>query len=284
MENFIKNLEFETFARTGDIYCLFYEKANQLLKNNGHVCFITSNKWMRAGYGKKLRDYFLTRTQPIQLLDMGPDVFDATVDTNILLFQNAVSDVPDTFISVSVGADFDKQIDNIAQYVSDNGTMMEMPAKGKPWAILSSAELNLKRKIEDVGKPLKDWDINIYRGVTTGCNKAFIIDSDKRDALLAQDPKSTEIIKLLLRGRDIGRYVSKWAGLWLIYVRKGTIIENYPAILNHLQEHRDALSKKAGKNEWYEFQASPSDKLDSCFTQEKVVWQEMVTQGTFFYG
>ena len=106
----------ETFIRTGDIYCLFYEKANQLLKNDGYVCFITSNKWMRADYGKKLRDYFVTLTQPIQLLDMGPDVFDATVDTNILLFQKIVSNAPTAFVGVSLGADFDRQTNNIAQY------------------------------------------------------------------------------------------------------------------------------------------------------------------------
>ena len=274
--------KFDTFIRTGDIYCLFYEKAHKLSKNNGHVCFITSNKWMRAAYGKKLRDYFIAHTRPFQLLDMGPDVFDATVDTNILLFQNNISDVLTAFKAATLRADFDKQTGNISQYLNNNGVTMEMPTKGEPWAILSSAELVLKRKIENAGKPLKDWDIDIYRGVTTGCNEAFIIDSDKRDALVAQDPKSTEIIKPLLRGRDIGRYVSKWAGLWLIYVRKGTVIEDYPAVLNHLQQHHDVLSKKAGKNEWYEFQASPSDKLDSCFTQEKVIWQEMVTQGTFF--
>ena len=78
---------FDSFIKTGDIYCLFYEKANKLSRNRGHVCFVTSNKWMRAGYGKKLRDYLIKHTQPIQLLDMGPDVFDATVDTNILLLQ-----------------------------------------------------------------------------------------------------------------------------------------------------------------------------------------------------
>ena len=83
-----------------DIYCLFYEKARQLLKNKGHVCLITSNKWMRAGYGKKLRDYFVVFTQPVQLLDMGPDVFDATVDTNILLFQNIRLDVHAAFRAV----------------------------------------------------------------------------------------------------------------------------------------------------------------------------------------
>ena len=93
---------------------------------------------------------------------------------------------------------------------------MEMPVKGEPWAILSATELGLKRKIEAVGKPLKDWDINIYRGVTTGCNEAFIIDSAKREDLVAQDPKSDEIIKPLLRGRDIECYHTQWTGLYLV--------------------------------------------------------------------
>ena len=234
--NLYQDKGFVTFARTGDIYCLFYEKANQLLKNNGYVCFITSNKWMRAGYGKKLRDYFVTLTQPIQLLDMGPDVFDATVDTNILLFQNTGVDNPADFRAVSIGADFDRQTGNIAQYLSDNGTTMEMPAKGEPWAIFSSAELALKRKIEDIGIPLKDWNINIYRGIITGCNEAFIIDKDKRAKLIAQDPKSAEIIKPLLRGRDIKRYYAKQSGLYLLATGYGLDIPNrYPAIHEHLQ-------------------------------------------------
>ncbi len=231
-----QNAGFETFIRTGDIYCLFYEKANQLLKNNGYVCFITSNKWMRAGYGKKLRDYFVTLTQPIQLLDMGPDVFDATVDTNILLFQKIVSNAPTAFVGVSLGADFDRQTNNIAQYLSDNGATMEIPLKGEPWAILSSAELNLKRKIEDIGKPLKDWDINIYRGIITGCNEAFIIDEAKREELIDQDPKSAEIIKPLLRGRDIERYHVKQAGLYVLATGYDLDIpRRYPAIYEHLE-------------------------------------------------
>ncbi len=272
---------FQTFARTGDIYCLFYEKASQLLKNNGHVCFITSNKWMRAGYGKKLRDYFVLCTRPVQLLDMGPGVFDATVDTNILLFQKYVSDSPAVFRGVSLKADFDGQTDNIADYLMENGIDMAMPNKGEPWAILSAAEMNLKRKIEAAGKPLKDWDINIYMGIKTGCNEAFIIDEYKRKALIEQDPKAAEIIKPLLRGRDIQRYCAQWAGLWLIYVRKETAIKDYPSILNHLLQHREALSKKAGKNKWYELQASPSDKLNASFTQEKIVWPDIYRNSSF---
>ena len=198
--------------------------------------FITSNKWMRAGYGKKLRDYFVTLTQPIQLLDMGPDVFEATVDTNILLFQKIVSDAPTAFVGVSLGSDFDRQTGNIARYVSDNGATMEISAEGEPWTILSSAELNLKRKIKDVGIPLKDWDINIYRGIVTGCNEAFIIDEFQRKELINQGPKSAEIIKPLLRGRDINRYHAKQAGLYVLATGYDlNIPRRYPAIYEHLE-------------------------------------------------
>ena len=302
--NLYQNKGFDTFARTGDIYCLFYEKANQLLKNSGHVCFITSNKWMRAGYGKKLRDYFVTLTQPIQLLDMGPDVFDATVDTNILLFQKTVSDVPDAFRGVSLGADFDKQTDNIAQYLSDNGATMEMPIKGEPWAILSPTEINLKRKIEDVGKPLKNWDINIYYGIKTGCNEAFIIDKAKREQLIEQDPKSAEIIKPILRGKDIKRYQSNWAKLYLLFIpwhfplhEDSTITgasqnaedqfsENYPVIYNHLLQFKDRLSKRNRSEtgisyEWYALQRCANTYYPE-FEKEKIIYPE-TTQGAYFF-
>ena len=292
--NLYQDKGFDTFARTGDIYCLFYEKANQLLKNNGHVSFITSNKWMRAGYGKKLRDYFVTLTQPIQLLDMGPDVFDATVDTNILLFQKTVSDVPDAFRGVSLGADFDKQTGNISRYLNDNGTTMEMPAKGEPWAILSSAELNLKRKIQVVGKQLKDWDINIYRGIVTGCNEAFIIDEFKREELIDQDPKSAEIIKLLLRGRDIERYHAKQAGLYLLATGYNLDIpKRYPAIYEHLEAIGEQIEsgkiKVRGKGLFHrDDQGENWWNLRACayyseFDKEKIVYPETTHSANFFY-
>ena len=290
--NLYQDKGFDTFARTGDIYGLFYEKANQLLKNNGHVCFITSNKWMRAGYGKKLRDYFIKHTQPIQLLDMGPDIFDATVDTNILLFQKIVFDTPTTFVGVSLGVDFDRQTGNIAQYLIDNGSAMEMPPKGEPWAILSSAELNLKCKIEDIGKPLKDWNININFGIKTGCNEAFIIDEAKREQLIAQDPKSTEIIKPLLRGKDIKRYHAQQGKFYILATGYDLDIPNkYPAIYNHLEilaKRMDSgIIKTKGKGllnrddqgeNWWNLRACA---YYSEFDKEKIVWQEMAKEGKF---
>ena len=120
---------FDSFIRTGDIYCLFYEKANQLLKIGGHVCFITSNKWMRAGYGKRLRDYFIECTQPVQLLDMGSGVFDAAVETNILMLKNIVPDTHTVFKAATIGSDFDTHTGAIGRYLSDNGMAMELPSQ-----------------------------------------------------------------------------------------------------------------------------------------------------------
>ena len=209
---------FESFIRTGDIYCLFYEKANQLLKNEGHVCFITSNKWMRAAYGKKLRDYFTAHTQPVQLLDMGPDVFDATVDTNILLFQNAASDVSTAFRAATLGTDFDKA-DNIAGYLNANGVVMEVPTKDEPWAVLSSAERALKHKIANSGKLLGEY-INgqFYMGIKTGLNDAFVVDKETADKLIAEHPSSAKVLKPFLRGRDVKRWQVKSAQQYLIKI------------------------------------------------------------------
>ena len=285
---------FDSFTRTGDIYCLFYERANQLSKKGGHVCFVTSNKWMRTAYGKKLRDYFIEHTQPVQLLDMGSGVFDATVDTNILLLQNTLPDARLAFAATTIKSNFDTHTGDIAQYVKDNGVAMELPAEGEPWVILSPTELVLKRKIEDVGKPLKDWDINIYRGIITGCNEAFVINEVEREELIAQDPRSAEIMKPLLRGRDIKRYHVQWAGLYMLATGYDLDVPNdYPAVYNHLQtigeqiESRETRARRKGlfnrddqgENWW---------NLRACayypeFEKEKVLYPNMTKFLPFVY-
>ena len=294
LANLYEPCNFDSFTRTGDIYCLFYEKANQLLKKGGHVCFITSNKWMRTAYGKKLRDYFIEHTQPVQLLDMGSGVFDATVDTNILLLQNTVPDARLAFAATTIKSNFDTHTGDIAQYVKDNGVAMELPAEGEPWVILSPTELVLKRKIEDVGKPLKDWDINIYRGIITGCNEAFVINEVEREELIAQDPRSAEIMKPLLRGRDIKRYHVQWAGLYMLATGYDLDVPNdYPAIYNHLQtigeqiESRETRARRKGlfnrddqgENWW---------NLRACayypeFAKEKIIYPNMTKFLPFVY-
>ncbi|WP_018965992.1 Eco57I restriction-modification methylase domain-containing protein, partial [Porphyromonas gulae] len=146
-----------TFARTGDVYCLFYERGYQLLKERGHLCFITSNKWMRAGYGQKIREFFAERTNPMLLVDFaGVKIFEsATVDTNILLFAKSQNQ-HHTICAVTNKQNKDS-VKKLSLFVQQQHTICEF-SSSESWVILSPIEQSIKRKIEAAGTPLKDWD------------------------------------------------------------------------------------------------------------------------------
>ena len=160
------------------------------------------------------------------------------------------------------------------------------------WVILSEIEQSIKRKIEAVGTPLKDWDIQINYGIKTGYNDAFIISTEKRDEILAncatedERQRTAELIRPILRGRDIKRYGYDWAGLWLINTHNGVKgvmpridIEEYPAVKQHLDKYWDKISKRADKGD------TPYN-LRNCayvddFSRPKIIYPE-TTQGAFF--
>ena len=182
-------------------------------------------------------------------------------------------------------------------FVQQNGTLTDYsPAShetGSSWSILSPIELSIKRKIEAVGKPLKDWDIKIYRGILTGCNEAFIIDGAKREEILnnckttAERERTDALIRPILRGRDIKRYKAKWAGLYVLNVHNGIKeknippikIEEYPAIKAHLDLYWDKIAKRSDKGD------TPYN-LRNCvymedFLKQKIVWAEMTNAPKF---
>ena len=162
------------------------------------------------------------------------------------------------------------------------------------WVILSPIEQSIKRKIEAVGTPLKDWDINIYRGVLTGYNEAFIISTEKREEILAncqsedERIRTDELIRPILRGRDIKRYGYEWANLWLINTHngiKGKIpriqIEDYPAIKAHLDQYWKKISTRTDKGD------TPYN-LRNCaymedFSKPKIVWGEISDKAKFAF-
>ena len=172
-------------------------------------------------------------------------------------------------------------------FVQQSGSECEF-SNSDSWVILSPIEQSIKRKIESVGTPLKDWDINIYRGVLTGYNEAFIISTEKRDEILAncqtedERARTAELIRPILRGRDIKRYGYNWANLWLINTHNGirgklerVHIEDYPAIKAHLDQYWDRISKRADKGD------TPYN-LRNCayledFFKPKVVYMEIQT-------
>ena len=252
---------FDTFARTGDIYCLFYERGWQLLKEGGHLCYITSNKWMRAGYGEKTREFFANKTNPMLLIDFaGVKIFEsATVDTNILLFSKS-ENKHETVCAVTNKQNKDS-VNNLSDFMQQQNSICDF-ATSDSWVILSPIEQSIKKKIEAVGTPLKDWDINIYRGVLTGCNEAFIINSEKREEILAncqtedERQRTAELIRPILRGRDIKRYGYVDNGLYLINTHNGVRgriprikIEDYPAVKAHLDQYWDRIATRADKGD-----------------------------------
>ena len=208
---------FKTFARTGDIYCLFYEKAHQLLREGGICNFITSNKWMRAGYGEAIRKFLIEYTNPLILIDFtGIKIFEtATVDVNILLYAKEKS----TFNTLACIVK-DKGLKELSLYVRQHGGKTSF-SSDESWVILSEIEQRIKAKIEAIGTPLKEWNVNIYRGILTGYNDAFIINKAKKEEILAncqsdeEREKTDELIRPILRGRDIKRYGYDFANLYL---------------------------------------------------------------------
>ncbi len=296
---------YASYNPRSDLYALFYERGIDLLCPHGHLCFITSNKWLRAGYGAKLRSYLSSHCNPLELLDFGGNKLfsEATVDCNILVVEKAENQGQCrgyTSISKAV-ADLQK---TIAEDFAENSH--QLPAlNADNWLIANADELALKRKIERIGTPLKDWDVSINYGIKTGYNSAFIIDGIKRAELINADPKNAEIIKPILRGRDIRRYRIEFADLWLIFIPWHFPLHNdtdvkgaskkaeqafrreYPTLYKHLLKFKDNLSNKRNqaetgiRYEWYALQRCAASYYKN-FEKEKIIYGQF-RNGEFTY-
>ncbi len=277
---------YQTFAKTGDIYCLFYEKGYRLLRKQGVLAFITSNKWMRAGYGEKLRQFFLDNTSIERLIDFGdsPIFSEATTYTNILLFEKGKTTGTSKAWDMSTAY---RKATSLARMLEENPAGAAL-FNEESFVIASTEMAAIKERIEKIGSPLKSWDIAIYRGTLTGFNEAFIIDGKRKDELIAADPKNAEIIKPILRGRDIKRYRVDFADLWLINTHNGhgktppINVKNFPAIKARLDQYLPELSKRQDKG-------VTSYNLRNCayleeFEKEKIVWLEMSPRPNFAYS
>ncbi|MDF0720134.1 Eco57I restriction-modification methylase domain-containing protein [Kaistella sp. PBT33-4] len=281
----LQKMGYETFARTGDIYSLFYELGNNVLKKNGLLTFITSNKWMRAAYGEILRKYFSEKTNPLILIDFaGNQIFDsATVDTNILMFAKQKNELKTQACVIK-----EKLLNNLSVFVRQNAVIAKFE-NSDSWVVLSNIEKQIKAKIERIGTPLKEWDITINYGIKTGYNDAFIISAERRKELIEQDPKSVEVIRPILRGRDIKRYSCDFADLYIIttFPSLKIDIERYPAVKQHLsgfgydrlKQTGDMGARKKTNNQWFETQDSISywDDLNS----QKIIWGEISDKTKF---
>ena len=283
LANLYQNVGYTTFARTGDIYQLFYERGFQLIKpDSGLLAYVTSNSWLKTEYGKTTRRYLAERHTPMHLLELGKDVFQsAIVDSCVLVARAGKHDV------IAKAVDLDKAKTN--DFPPDETLWSEFRPDGvSPWSILTPAEQSVMDKMLATGTPLKFWDITLNLGIKTGHNKAFLIDHTTRQTLVAADAKSAEIIKPVLWGRDIRRYYAPTTGWYLIDTHNGygditaVNIDDYPAVKAHLHGFYAKLEKRYDKGK------TPYN-LRNCayhddFTREKLFWMDMASQGRFAYS
>jgi hypothetical protein len=293
--------KYETFAKTGDMYCLFYERGHRLLKDSGVLTFISSNKWMRASYGKLLRKFIASHADPIKLIDFdNVQIFEnTTVNTNILIFTKSVN--RHATLGVSMQNVAANQMD-IADFFQKHSVMLRSLGE-ESWLISSNEEHEIKSRIEEIGKPLKKWDIAINYGIKTGYNEAFIVEGKKKNELVKKDPNSEQILKPILRGRDIKRYRFEYADLWLILAEYGSheyLQKQYRIIYNHLAQYKAELLNRGqcrytssgkvntkkqypGQHHWLELDNNPRPDYINEFLKPKIAWGNLSISAQFSY-
>ena len=280
---------FKTFARTGDIYCLFYEKGNDILKANGNLIYITGSSWLRSNFGKSLRSFFLDNTNPKSLIDLSDcDIFQsATVLTTIMHFVKEPFSY--SLKALRLTRKTQEYIKKLDLYFKINSSLIKHLDENA-WTILDNSKVEIKSKIIASGRKLKNWSIEINYGIKTGLNEAFVIDAETCKQLIKEDKNSAKIIKPLLRGRDLKRYGFEFQKLYLINAHNGikekgilpiNIERDFPAIYNHLKQFKTKLLVRADKGDnWF--------NLRNCayleaFEQPKIVYPNMVKDMSFAY-
>ncbi|EAJ5325914.1 class I SAM-dependent DNA methyltransferase [Campylobacter coli] len=291
---------YKVYKGTSDIYTYFYELGFNVLKDRGGVLsYITSNKYTRAGYGGALREFLLKNVKVLEYTDLnGIKVFDsATVDTSILCFEKSKSK-DNKFKYLALSNEILKTCAYDIGLYKDYAEFSQNSLSKESFTFSDENTSALKAKIERIGTPLKEWQgLNIYRGILTGYNEAFIITTEKRNEILAnckdeaEKERTAKLIRKMLRGRDIKRYSYEWAGLWVINAHNGyknqngekveaINIENYPSLKKHFDEFYPQLEKRADKG------LTPYN-LRNCayieeFEREKIVYSEIVRKPQFY--
>ncbi|WQZ70348.1 class I SAM-dependent DNA methyltransferase [Helicobacter pylori] len=289
------------YNSTADIYTYFFALAYHLLKEKGFSAFITSNKYARAKYGAKLREWLLKKTTIVSYMELNAlKVFEsAAVDTSIMNF------IKQTPLKESGFKYYEPTLNDKDDLKNTPHLPMKQNALSTESFIFANATLlDLRDKMEQSGTPLKDWGIQINYGIKTGCNEAFIIPTEKRDEILkncddvqkdergmSERERTKELIKPILRGKDIKRYSYEWAHLWVINTHNGYTsalkskippidIAKYPATKAHLDSHWDTIATRCD-------QGDTPYHLRNCayledFEKEKIVYGEIVQEPRFY--
>ena len=273
-----KRQEYKTFESTGDIYCLFYEQGITLLNNKGFLIFITSNKWLKSNYGTKTRKYIIDNSCPKILLDLGSGVFEgASVDTNILLSQKEKYNAK-TKIAILSTDIYSQEFKEISLPTNDI------------WSFGNDVNIEIKKKVGTIATYLSDFNVELDYGILTGANKTFILSEEKAKALISLDKKNEELIKPILRGKDLERYSAKFNNIYLLCTHNGVkslgippinVERDYPTLIPYFESFGDEFKERGEQGDSYY-------NLRNCayimkYTHPKIVYADIVQETGKFY-
>jgi type I restriction-modification system DNA methylase subunit len=297
MKPTLKKVFPQTYNGTSDLYCYFYARSLQLLKPGGMLAFISSNKWFRAGYGEKLRKHIADTCQIDSITDFGDlPVFKSATAYPMIFICSKQSPIDRESVFTQVKS-LDFPYPNVREVIKQNGSILPSNAiSGGSWLLTNNINAKRFKQMESIGVPLCEYiKGEIYRGVVTGFNEAFFINGDIRNKLIIDDPKSEEIIKPLMVGKDIGKWNLKSKNQYLIFTRRGINIDDYPAIKAYLSQWKTRLEakprnwddnkkwggRKAGSYKWYEIQ----DEVNyySEFDKPKIIFPDIAKYPRFSF-
>ncbi|MHC1593973.1 MAG: Eco57I restriction-modification methylase domain-containing protein, partial [Methanotrichaceae archaeon] len=282
---------YETYHGVADLYVYFVELGMSLLRKGGQFSYIMANKWMRANYGGPLRRWMVERCIE-EIVDFGDLPVFPEATTYPCILRLCGNSPRSGFEAAEVETlDFDR----LEDYVNENSYTVNLSGlDDSGWSLVDESAQVLLEKLRRSGVPLGEYvEGKIYYGIKTGLNEAFVIDEETRARLIAEDPRSAELIKPFLAGRDIKRYESPEYRNYLIFTRRGVNIEDYPAIERHLAQFKDRLmprpkdwsgawkGRKPGSYKWYEVQ----DTIDYYeeFENPKIFWPEIAGSARFTF-
>jgi len=266
---------YQTHMSRSDLYVYFFEKGLKILKTGGKLGFISSNKFTKVRYGQSLRRYLLENSKFEIFIDYTFDnIFtDATTYPSIFILEKGF-DTSENQIFVNNEFKFDQaRLDHNA------------------WNFERTEVLDLQEKIKKNGIKLKDFGkLRVYRGIQTGYNTAFVIDENIKNQLIEGDPKNKEIIKPLIRGKDVSRWQIDFEKIYLILVRfkEGENLKNdYPLVYEHLRNYESKLKNrgqvKNGQHHWLELDNNPKLEYTNHYENPKLIYPEIANQLFFVY-
>ena len=287
LKNYLK-AKYASHDERSDLYVYFAEQSHRLLNSHGRFGMIVSNKFLRANYGKPLRNFLSKHARINRIVDFaGLPVFaGATVRTVVLLTSRdrgsplpafySPPPSPDTFSAIAAGSlSVERAAEQNMYEISDSQLAQSW------WSFVTKQERELLDKLQVRCQPLGQYcDGRICMGIKSGLTKAFVIDENARTDILRSNPEAEVIIKPFLNGRDVRRYCVKPKNAYLIYTYHGVDIKRYPAVEQHLRHFKERLKRRATRQEWYELQ-QPQLKFKQYLDGPKIIFPDIAKTPRF---